>query len=380
MQLLSVGGPVDPLWRGRQAWVTIGEPLPDPGELLAAVQAGAGIFLQGSVSHSHEFSLGFLEPVIEILPSLGIEAADRIVDTGILERATSLSTFRWVGRSGEPVDLSKLPLLSGFSGEISKITRSVLENPALTRLETFGPVPVAARRIAGPLTHFEHTGARRWGVLPEFASPEALISFTRFFVDDFDLAQLTQFPQLRQIDISDAALRGMDALASLQHLEFFRIRNSSSSDGWESMPTPMRGGLVEVEPRPSEALLSLLRERRYWHVYMAEPITGPYAPFTVDAVDEDVMDDGWPWGLYLSDFEAIISSSDVHDRGGHSGRSMEPLVEMLIAELRDAGTHIDALFDSESDFFAVYFHSESDARIVAELAHRRLVKASYGTA
>lgn len=380
--MLSVSQSVDPLWRGPQAWVTIGAELPDPAELYAAVRAGAGVFVQGSASRAHVFSLGFLEPVIEILPSLGIEAADTIVDTGILRRATSLSTLRWVGRSGEPVDVSNLPLLVGFSGEISKITRSVLENPALTRLVTFGAVPAAARRISGVLTEFSHTGARRWGVLPEFASPEALISFTRFFVDDFDLEQLVQFPQLREIDIAHAALTGIGALTSLQHLEFFRVRYSASGDGWESMPTPARGGLVDVEPRPSESLLDLLRQRDRWQVYMPEPITGPYAPFTVEALDEEVMDGGWTWGLFLSEseFGSITSSTEARDRGGLSGWEIEQMVENLVDELRDEGKSIDAFFDSESGFFAVYFQNESDANVVAEVARGRLVETSPGAA
>lgn len=376
--MLPVSQSVDPLWDGPQAWVTIGAELPDPAELYAAVRAGAGVFVQGSATRAHVFSLGFLEPVIEILPSLGIEAADTIVDTGILRRATSLSTLRWVGRSGEPVDVSNLPLLVGFSGEISKITRSVLENPALTRLVTFGAVPAAARRISGALAEFSHTGARRWGVLPEFASPEALVSFTRFFVDEFDLEQLVQFPQLREIDIAHAALTGIGALTPLQHLEFFRVRYSASGEGWESMPTPARGGLVDVEPRPSESLLDLLRQRDRWQVYVPEPITGQYAPFTVEALDEEVMDGGWTWGLFLSEseFGSITSSTEARDRGGLSGWEIEQMVENLVDELRDEGKSIDAFFDSESGFFAVYFQNESDANVVAEVTRRRLVEAS----
>ena len=360
-------------WQGQTVQLSRDDPVPSEGELRAAVKAGAGVWLRGGETR-RDFSFKLLLPVIEELPALFVESRDNMLDTEVLEGAAALSMLRWHGRTGQPADFSRLPALRGFSGHLSRITKSVLANPGLTRVEIEGAIPAAVSRVAGPLERFIHIGARRATTLPEFASPDSLLEFLRSGVDGFDLNQLTQFSRLKRVDISDAVVSGVAALASLPNLERLTIQDVQSVEGWDGLPSKLDGfafGLLR--PLLRAATIARLSEGG-WSITQREPTVGPYAPFTVEPIEGEGLLSGWNWAVYLEDFSALKTADGDDDFGRLNGPELEPVIERIIDDIAATAPRIDVMFDSEGDLFAAYFRSERDAITVAEAARVSLAE------
>lgn len=331
-------------------------------EVRAAIDAGMVIALEGGNGPRSTTSLAFLAPVIPILTDLRVATSNTVTDVDVLADAVKLRALQFIaGKCADVVDFSHLPHLEIFDGDVTRTVASVLRNPHLRSLSVYGAIPKSFARVAGPVEFFDQEGGRSQITLPEFAQPEAMTKLARRGPAQFDLTQLTQMTNLRELELTLCDdVSGLPALGQLPNLSKVRLKEVGTRESWNELPDLPWAFVLDLSPTPSDALLTKWRSAG-WLIHI-DPPTPPGEEVVVDDAG-----DGESWGLYVNRFDGLAAAVDILHRTVASGIHGEQLVLGAIAELRTQGATLNPEPDSESGLTAVYFPTHDQAEQVAAL-------------
>lgn len=332
-------------------------------ELRAAVDADLRLSIVGGSGTATTTSLARLAPLIPELRDLQLATANRITGLDVLSGARNLRSFEFtVGQCADVLDLSLLPRLEEFRGDIKRGVSSVLRNPGLRFLQVWGAIPKSFARVTAPVEYFEQEGGRSQITLPEFAHPEAIRRLERRGPAQFDLGQLSAMTNLTELEVTSCnEVSALSVLSELPKLSKLRFKGVGTGEPWDLVPALSWAFLIDLSPYPSSEVVARWRAAG-WIV--------PDDAYSSDA-EEIVVDDagdGESWGVFMSRFESLAASVDELEGTVAGGRHGELLVLSAVAELRAQGATLDPEPDSEGDSTAVYFPTREQAEQVATLA------------
>ncbi|MGQ7311717.1 hypothetical protein ACUOFU_08465 [Microbacterium arabinogalactanolyticum] len=344
----------------------------DSDELLAAIEAGMQISIYGGKSGGVT-SLSFLDPVIEEIRDLYIGTINRITDVQVLNKARNLRSLTFAtGPCDGVMKLAELPFLEELEISVSRVVASALLNPNVKYLTVYGAMPKSFVRVRGPVEVFVQEGGRAQEDLPIFEQPAAMRSIWRAGPRRFDLGQLAEMWELRELTLGACPdVVGIGALAELSNLEFAAFKECGTSERWEDLPDIPRAMLFEVSPIPDTDFI-----QRKKAVGWILPLIDPNDEREQIFVDED--EDEGSFGVFMDRFDALSAAVELYDDSTPSGIHGELFLQGVIAELRAQGVKLDPEADSEGGFTALYFPERSQAEQVADRAREVLEEANPG--
>lgn len=335
----------------RNIVVSVGGTLPSADQLVRAVSAGLGVEVNG-YTISGEFSLDYLEPIVEKVRQLFINIGNTVeTNAQILRAADRLENLVWQYASpSDVVDLAGLPRLRRFVGHLCPQIQSLLNSPRLTEALLYGDEPRRFPTIGAPLESLLITGHRSMDRLPELKHPELLRSFRVDMPRRFDAASLLAAPNLKKVQLNGVGrLENVAALAGLSKLTRLEVEGASQEDWDVLVDCSVSSALFILSPSPSKRLRDEGARRGWVVAGKHDQRSDRLAPF-------DLLD---PWGegggpvLHLDDFAALteLIAASLGEEGFDEGEVNGHLAEDLVRAACEADPELSAAvieFDSEA--------------------------------
>lgn len=240
-------------------------------ELVAAAEMGLGLYL---VLES-DFDLSLIEPAIAQAVRLGLGSRGALRGWGVLAVAGRVE-FLSVAEPSEPLQIGELPHLERFSG-LGKYAAYAAENRTLRHLtidmmNASWPDSVV---VGGPLEYLHLMNAKRVGGLPHMRVPDALTSLRLVGPDLFDADSLRDARSLEWLDLASCRrVVNVDALTTLDRLEFVELTDVKAIDGWETL-IEVRANRLVLTPNhvvPDDVAQSWTRgSAGRWHIARRKP-------------------------------------------------------------------------------------------------------------
>lgn len=322
-----------------------------------------GFGLQFAVRPGQAFDLAGLTPWLPDLRYLYLPLHAHIRNTRLLQEASSLRTLQIGGNIDEPVDLSDLPALRMFRGNISLELVSVLRNPHLTKVFTEGTLPPGALTIESPLRLLSHVsvGDREF---PTFTQPGAMSGLTWARAERLDARQLAGFENLKYVRVQFCKeLTNVHAFEQLPSTAWIQLADCVVPEGLAALPQTLQDVDVEgVRDRSVTDEWERAARERGWRLWWKKPRAsrGRNGLFSAKKAE-----DGEGWSVLETDFTWLTDAMPELEVDAYA---VEDLLTRMVEAQGDSLHLSEPEFDSEHDMFAVYFADAKSARAFAKAA------------
>lgn len=324
---------------------------PSAEQLIRAVNSGLPIDLDNTKTGG-EFSLNYLEPVIERIQVLRITVTNTVLtNIEILEHASRLTSFEWLYPSFRgSVDFSELPRLRNFAALFTPELATVMANRNIKELGILGSELSHLPLIEAPLEALLITDRRATDRLPELAHPESLRSFRVDMPRRFDAASLLAASNLEKVQLNGVGrLENVAALTKLTKLARLEVEAASVEDWDALLESRAPSALFILSPNPSKKLRDEGARRGWVVAGKHDQRSGQLMPFDL----LNPWEEGGGPVLHLDDFAAVAEmiaatvGAEALDEEGVNGHLVEDLLRAACeADQELSGAVIE--FDSEA--------------------------------